>query len=191
MTLYYSIILLILFYFLLVIEFFLPTGGLLGAAALATLVAAVLIAFSHSVTAGVAVTAIALVTTPMVFMGLVKLWPQTPIGRRMLNRRPGEPNPAGPPKRTAKGTPLQDLVGRIGVARTNLLPSGLVLIDSQKLDAISTGMPIDAGTRVIITNTDAGIIHVRAAADDERDRHSDPPQSPPALEKPLESFEFE
>ena len=53
MPLYYTIILLVLFYFLLVVEFFVPSGGMLGVAALATLVAAVAVAFSHSMLAGV------------------------------------------------------------------------------------------------------------------------------------------
>ncbi len=191
MPLYYSIILLVLFYFLLIVEFLVPSGGLLGAAAAATLIAAIVVAFSHSVFTGVVVLIIAFATTPLVFLGMVKFWPHTPIGRRMLNRRPGEvPSPA--PKRTAPdGTPLDELVGRIGVAKTNLLPSGMVMIDGNKLDAVSTGMPIDAGTRVIVTNIEAGKIHVRAALDDETDRATDPPQSPPSLEKPLESFEFE
>ncbi len=191
MRLYYSIILLLLFYFLLVIEFFLPTGGMLGAAAVAALIATVVVAFSHSITAGITMLAIVIVSTPAVFLGMVKVWPHTPIGRRMLNRRPGELFDATPVRTTARGTPLGELVGRIGLARTDLLPSGMVIIDSQKLDAVSTGMPIDAGTRVIVINTDAGKIHVRAATEDEHDHRTDPPKSPPSLEKPLESFEIE
>jgi membrane-bound ClpP family serine protease len=191
MALYYSIILLLLFYFLLILEFFLPTGGMLGAAAVAAFIATIVVAFSHSITAGVTMLVIAVATTPIVFLGMVKVWPHTPIGRRMLNRRPGELFDATPVRTTSQGTPLGELVGRIGLAKTNLLPSGTVTIDSQKLDAISTGMPIDAGTRVVVINTDAGKIHVRAAEEDEHDRRSDPPKSPPSLEKPLESFEFE
>lgn len=191
MQLYYSIILLFLFYFLLVIEFFLPTGGMLGAAAVATLAATIFVAFSHSVAAGITMVVISLLTTPLIFMTVVRYWPHTPIGRRMLNRRPGEADAEAPPKTTPRGTPLRELIGRIGIAKSNLLPSGLVAIDGQKLNAVSTGMPIDKGTRVIVTKTHAGVIQVRAAADDERDPLSDPPQSPAALEKPLESFEFE
>lgn len=191
MSLYYSIALLVLFYFLLIIEFLLPSGGMLGAAAAATLIASIVLAFTHSVVGGVAILVIAFATAPLVFLGMVKIWPHTPIGKRMLNRRPGEVTTAAPERTTASGTPLQELVGRIGIAKTDLLPSGLVSIDTQKLDAVSTGMPIDAGSRVIVTSIEAAKIHVRAAREDDTDKKTDGPQSPPSLEKPLESFEFE
>lgn len=185
MSLLYAILLLLLFFFLLVIEFFLPTGGMIGAAALATLIASVFIAFSHSMAAGLAVLAVAAITTPVIFFGMVQVWPHTPIGRRMLNRRPGEVSDRIV-KRTSRGTPLQELVGRVGIAKTDLLPSGLVTIDSQKLDAVSMGMPIDAGSRVIVINTDGGKIHVRAAEANEPESAPTKPQSPPSLEFDLE-----
>ncbi len=191
MPLPYAIVLLLLFYFLLVIEFFLPSGGLLGAAAVAALIAAIVVAFSYSIVAGVTMLIVALATTPVVFLGMVKLWPHTPIGRRMLNRRPGEVFDPMPRRTTASGTPLDELVGRTGFAMTDLLPSGMVTIDGQKLDVVSTGMAIDKGSRVIVTNVDAGKIHVRAAIQDDLVEESDVPQSPPSLEEPLDSFEFE
>jgi hypothetical protein len=68
----------------------------------------------------------------------------------------------------------------------------MVVIDGKKIDAISTGMPIDAGTTVIVTNTDAGRVHVRAATDEDRIDQTEPtPQSPPSLEESLDSFDIE
>ena len=52
MPLQYAIGLLILFYILLVGEFFLPTGGLMGVAAVVSAIAAIAVAFTHSTTAG-------------------------------------------------------------------------------------------------------------------------------------------
>ncbi|MFK8111734.1 MAG: NfeD family protein [Rubripirellula sp.] len=194
MTLVYAIGLLLAFYLLLVAEFFLPTGGLVGGAAVAALIAALFLAFSHSMLAGVVMSVVVLVTTPLVFYGLLVAWPHTPIGRRMLNRRPGE-RAERKQRKTADGTPLEQLVGRIGQARTDLLPSGQVLISGNKLDAVSTGMPIDAGSDVIVTSVEARRIHVRLVT--EEDRVENPPeadqtpQSPPSLEGPLEAFDFE
>lgn len=191
MTLYYAIALLVAFYLMVVAEFFLPTGGMLGAGAVAVLVAAVAIAFSHSTTAGISVGVFVVLTTPLVLIGMVRAWPHTPIGRRMLNRRPGQSNDA-PPRTTARGTAMDQLPGHVGKAVTNLLPSGLVSIDGEKLDAVSIGMPIDAGSSVIVTSVDAGRIHVRPATDEEASGQTDAkPQSPPSLEKSLESFDFE
>lgn len=190
--LFYVLALLIAFYLLIIAEFFLPTGGFLGAAAGAALIAAIVIAFSHSVTAGASLVLFVLVTTPLVLIGMLRAWPHTPIGRRMLNRRPGEATTEPPKRITSQGTPMEELVGNTGTAKTDLLPSGLVMIDGEKIDAVSTGMPIDAGTTIIVTSVEVGHVHVRAATDEDRlDRESPPPQSPPSLEESLESFDIE
>ena len=194
MSLLYAILLLVGFYLLLTAEFFLPSGGFLGVAAVAALIASVVIAFSHSTTAGFTMLGIALTTTPLMIFGLLQVWPHTPIGRRMLNRRPGETAAQPPVKTTSGGIPLDQLVGRIGVAKTNLLPSGLIVVDGDKVDAVSIGMPIDQGQQVVITSVEAGKVHVRTALEEDIEQAagtSQPkPQSPPALEENLESFDF-
>ena len=193
MTLLYAILLLVAFYLLLTAEFFLPTGGFLGVAAFAALIASTVIAFSHSTTTGFTILGIALATTPLMVLGLLQLWPHTPIGRRMLNRRPGEIAADPPVKKTPSGIPLDQLVGRIGTAKTDLLPSGMIVIDSDKVDAVSIGMPIDQGQKVVITSVEAGKVHVRPATDEDRDPSlaAGQPQSPPSLENNLESFDFD
>jgi membrane-bound ClpP family serine protease len=193
MTLLYAILLLVAFYLLLTAEFFLPSGGFLGVAAFAALIASVVIAFSQSTTAGFLVLGIALTTTPLMIFGLLKIWPHTPIGRRMLNRRPGETAARPSVRTTSSGTPLDQLVGRIGTAKTDLLPSGMIAVDSDKVDAVSLGMAIDQGQKVIVTSVEAGKVHVRPATDQDVDPTATPsqPQSPPALEDNLESFDFE
>lgn len=192
MTVLYAVLLVVAFYLLLIAEFFLPTGGVLGTAAAAALIAALVIAFSHNLWAGIGVVAFVSATTPLVILGLLRAWPHTPIGRRMLNRRPGD-TASGPPKKaTPKGTPLDDLVHRVGVAKTDLLPSGLVSIDGEKLDAVSTGMPIDTGTQVVVCSVEAGHVHVRPATpEDLQQDEPAAPQSPPSLENSLESFDVE
>lgn len=193
MTLFYAIGLLVVFYLLIVAEFFLPTGGILGISSVAVLAAAIGIAFSHSVVAGTSLIFFVAITTPLVIFGMLKVWPHTPIGRRMLNRRPGEPT-ADPPKRTTpRGTPLEQLVGQIGVANTDLLPSGQVVIDGEKIDAVSNGAAVDRGKKIIVTSVDAGRVHVRIAHDDElsEDRPQNVPQSPASLEESLDTFDVE
>lgn len=192
MTFLYLAVVLVAAYLFMIAEFMLPSGGLLGVTAVAMLIAAVVIGFSHSFLLGIAVIVIVMLTTPLVLMGLVRAWPHTPIGRRMLNRRPNQTAEAAPRRTTARGTPIDQLVGRIGIAKTNLLPSGLVLIDDEKLDAVSTGMPIDAGARVRVTHVELGRLHVRAASESDLEEPAEaPPQSPPSLEGSLDSFDVE
>ena len=192
MPLYYAIGLLCVFYVLLVGEFFLPTGGLMGIGAVLTAVAAIAIAFTHSTTAGLSMLVVIAATTPVVFLAAVRLWPHTPIGRRILNRRPGEIH-VGPQRTLADGTPIRELVGQIGRAETDLLPSGQVTIDSRKMNAVSTGMAIDKGTQVVVVKVIAGKVQVRPADRDDQQSvaNKTPPQSPEALESSLESLDVE
>lgn len=193
MSLLYVVMLLVAFYLLLTAEFFLPTSGFLGVASLAALIASVVIAFGQSTTTGFTVLAIALVTTPLMIFTLIQWWPHTPIGRRMLNRRLGEIATNRPLRTTSHGIPLGELVGKVGIAKTDLLPSGMIVIGDDRVDAVSIGMPIDAGSRVVVTSVNAGKIHVRPATedDDAHDRVDPKLQSPPSLEESLDSFDSE
>ena len=193
MTLFYVVALLALFYLLIVAEFFLPTGGFLGVTSVAVLAAAIGVAFSHSVVAGVGVIVFVALTTPLVLFGMLKVWPHTPIGRRMLNRRPGEVAADPPIRKTRRGTPLDQLVGRVGIAKTDLLPSGQVAIDGEKIDAISIGTPIDRGSNVIVVSVETGRVRVRTAVEEELscEQSESIPHSPQSLEESLESFDVE
>lgn len=186
-----AILLLVAFYLFLTAEFFLPTGGLMGVAAAAAVISAMVIAFSNSLAFGLTLLFVVLISTPILLTSLVRVWPHTPIGRRMLNRRPGQTDHRGPSRRTRSGVAIDDLIGRRGLAKTDLLPSGLIVIDDQKLDAVSIGMPIDAGSTVTVTSVDGGKIHVRSITDDELDAEAandSNVQSPAALEQSLEDL---
>lgn len=191
MTYAYLLLVLAAFYLLLIVEFLVPSGGMLGAAALAMLVAAIVIAFSNGVGTGIAVVILLGVTTPLLLYGLVRSWPHTPIGRQMLNRRPGEISQI-PRRTTVRGTPIDELVGRTGLVKRDLLPSGMVLIDGEKLEATSAGMPIDAGSTVIVTHVELGRLYVRiCSAQDRQPTVESAPLSPPSLEESLESFDVD
>jgi membrane-bound ClpP family serine protease len=189
--LFYSIFLLLIFYIVLIGEFLLPTGGILGAIAFAAFVGSVVFAFKFSTLAGICVTSFIVITTPVFILFLIRIWPYTPVGRRMLNIRPGETADL-PRKTTSKGTPLDDLIGQHGVAKNNLLPSGMILVNGENIDAVSTGMPIDSGTPIIITKVDTGHLYVRALTSAElTSQNPSAPTSPPLLEDSLESFDFD
>ena len=180
---YYAIGLLLLFFVFLIGEFFVPSAGMIGVAALICAVGAVVCGFSHSILMGIVMMVAVGGSTPAVLYFMIRMWPHTPIGRRILNRRPGQDGKLTPKRTIRDGTPLANLVGQIGVAQTDLLPSGAVLIHDQKLDAISLGMLIDAGTNVVVVKTVAGKIHVRQARHGEVAR----PTSPESATSPKET----
>ena len=68
----------------------------------------------------------------------------------------------------------------------------MVTIDGEKLDAVSSGMPVDSGTPIVVTHVELGRLHVRAAtASDQAEPLEPQPQSPPSLEGSLDTFDVE
>jgi len=141
-----------------VMEVFLPSGGILGFLAVLGLVGAVVMAFREGVGAGLGVLAAALVGVPLVIALGLKLWPKTKIGRRMLLEMPqgDEVLPDIPRQRQYKA-----LVGRVGVTKSKMLPSGAVLIDGRTIDAVSEGVPIEAGQKVRVIDVRGNRVIVR------------------------------
>ena len=84
-NLVYSLLALLIFYTVLVGEFLLPTGGLLGAIAVAALTASLVFAFKFSTFAGICLSAFIAISSPFFIMFLIRIWPNTPVGKRMLN----------------------------------------------------------------------------------------------------------
>lgn len=82
----------------------------------------------------------------------LRFFPDSRIGKRFVSETTiggGEP-------------PDTALVGRTGVARTALRPSGVVEIDGRRLDVVAEGAMIDAGTEVTVMSVDGLSITVRA-----------------------------
>ncbi len=177
----HSILFLLVFYLLLLIEFFVPSGGLLGLAAAVAGISAIVTAMLHSAGAGLAMLGIIVGTTPVIITIMLHVWPRTAIGRRVLNRQPGQVTPSNALQRTLPdGRPLSELIHCVGIALNDMLPSGLVLIDGHRIDAVSIGVPIDAGTHVIVTKIQAGKIQVRPMLENERQTSSGDPATPTA-----------
>ncbi|TVQ00824.1 MAG: hypothetical protein EA381_06695, partial [Planctomycetaceae bacterium] len=159
MTLVHALLLLLLAFVLLLLELFLPSGGLLGLGATAAVIAAIVVGFLHSFAAGAWILTIVALGTPLtIWLGL-KLWPYTPIGKRMLNLDPEQDAARRREQEIARGR----WVGKRGIAKMDLLPNGRVLIDGQLVDAISSGSVIERGEPVEVVSVIAGKIQVRRA----------------------------
>jgi membrane-bound serine protease (ClpP class) len=106
-------------------------------------------------------------------------WPHTPMGRRLLLDVPrgDEVLPDTPQRRT-----LRQLVGKLGVAKTVMLPSGAVVINGVTIDALSEGMPIEAGQHVRVIEVRGNRVVVRPSDE------AAPPPSDDILSRPIESL---
>jgi hypothetical protein len=83
----------------------------------------------------------------------------------------------------------RELVGRAGVAKTMMLPSGSVLVDGHWLDAVSQGDAIESGEPIVVVEVRANRVVVRRAEPDETQQISN--QSPDILSKPLDELDLE
>ena len=78
------------------------------------------------------------------------------------------------------------MVGKVGTARTPMLPSGAISIDGRTIDAVSQGLAIDPGARVVVVEVKANRVVVRPAADGERP--SGPKGVEDVLSQPLDAL---
>jgi hypothetical protein len=89
----------------------------------------------------------------------VKWWPQTPIGQLILIPRPEDPDDVLPDTEEYRG--LKPLIGKVGRSKSKMMPSGAVVIEGRMYDAVSEGMPIDAGATVKVIAVRTNRIVVR------------------------------
>jgi membrane-bound ClpP family serine protease len=185
MSLIHAVGMLLLFFTLLALELFIPSGGLLGIAAGAALIAAIVIGFLHSLVAGASILVGSAVLVPLLISAGLRIWPRTPMGRRMLTLDPE----ADVAREAALRLEREAIIGKIGVAKTDMLPSGLVEIEGVRMDAVSVGMVIDRGQVVEVVSVTSGKIRVRPV-EAGRNRE-ETPRVPETLETPIESLGLE
>lgn len=178
----WAIILLVVGCGFLFLEIFIPSGGLLGFFAFVTIIGSMVMAFRRNTTAGLSFMAIAVVVVPMAIGLAFKLWPKTPMGRAFLGDLPTE-------EEIKLEDPRRALVGRLGVARSPMLPSGAIEINGQLMDAVSQGMAIDPGQSVIVVEVKANRVMVRPARPDEVQLALLPKSD--VLSRPIEEFGFD
>ncbi len=175
----WSALLLIVGLVLVTLEVFVPSGGVLGFLSIVSLLAGIILAFYHSgPEVGLLFLAVTAVALPTALALAFRWWPKTPMGRRLLLEVPKSEDvlPDSPERRS-----LRQLVGKLGVAKTLMLPGGPVLVEGRTIDALSEGQPIEAGQRVRIIEVRGNRVLVRPADDE-------PPPADDLLSQPIESI---
>jgi hypothetical protein len=110
-----------------VLEVFVPSGGVLGFLSVVAIAAAVVMAFAEGGAAvGLAVLAVVVAAVPVVLAVAFRIFPETPLGRRVL---PPPPTPDDVLPEADHRRRLRALVGRRGRAASELVPWGTVEID--------------------------------------------------------------
>jgi membrane-bound ClpP family serine protease len=175
---------------LVIAEVFFPSGGLLGFLSAACFIGAIYSAYtSGGWFYGLSFAAAEVVLTPILLYVAFTLLPKTPLGKVLVGSAPTEEEVLPDGDRRA-------LVGRVGVARSKMLPAGSIEIDGQMLDAVSQGQAIDPGEYVKVVEASRTRLVVRRAPAAERPDPTRPTGggdllSRPAGELGLEDFDFD
>lgn len=177
----WSLLLLLLGLALVCAEIFVPSGGILGFLSIAALVTGVILAFYHR---GAEFGLIFLIVTMLAVPGALALafryWPHTPMGRRLLLDVPrGEEVLPDSPQRQR----LRQLVGKFGVSKSVMMPSGAVFVEGQTIDALSEGIPIEAGQPIEVIEVRGSRVVVRPV-----DENAPQVASDDILSRPIESL---
>jgi membrane-bound ClpP family serine protease len=167
---------------LIVMEVFIPSGGIISILAAVAFIGSIVIAFQESATTGPTTgfvfTAITVLAVPSLVALAFKIWPHTRMGKAFLGELPSE-------EEVLPEDPRRALIGRVGVARTKMLPSGAVEVEGQIIDAVSQGQAIEPGAYVVVAEVRANRVVVRPAAKDQRPTHQN---TGDLLSRPIEEL---
>ncbi len=184
----WSIILLSIGFLVVFLELFIPSAGLLGVLATILLISGVVVAFFHSLYAGAIALLVTVVSIPVLLAIMVNVWPHTPLGRRILL---GKMDPKDVMPTSEQYTEFKSLVGQLGIAKTKMLPSGIVLINDRKYDALSDGFAIEVGQPIKVSAVKGNRIIVQPYDGEIGDPDDLPVRDRDVLAQPIEELGLE
>ncbi len=137
-------------------EIFIP-GEILGTIGVVSLAAGVVTGFFVSPLFGLVLLVVSIVAGITAFWLWLKYFPKTPIGRRIILQADAS---------TWHGFDQRhgELLGRTGIARSYLRPSGIALIDGKRVDVVTRGEMVDAGSAIEVIEVAGNRVVVAAAS---------------------------
>ncbi|MDA1229821.1 MAG: NfeD family protein [Planctomycetota bacterium] len=171
--------LLLLGLFLLGLEFFIPSFGMILTIAVISLI----VSFWSACKAWWGgnpgffwmYTTVLVTGIPGSLFGAIAIMQKTSLGNRLILRPP-------PTDDRKPANPLDEMIGRHGVAQTLLTPGGMVTINAERFHAESVGILIEPQTPVVVVAVRANRIVVRPLA---ATNHSLPGKPPHDLQPPV------
>ena len=122
---------------LLLAELLLPSHGILGVGCAACILGAIFVASRQNVWAGLGLLVGVAALTPFAWVAFVKIWPKTPVGRRVVL-----------PPVTSEFAPASVRVGQAGVTMSELRPVGVCDFGGVRVEAQSEHGIVAPGTAV-------------------------------------------
>ncbi|MEX0794733.1 MAG: NfeD family protein [Pirellulaceae bacterium] len=178
-----ALLLLIIGLTLIFLELFIPSAGVLGFLAVVALIGSVAYAYmKEGMAVGTIFLAAVVVLVPIAIGIAFRIWPHTPMGKRILLGAPDRGDPD-----EIEAASLVGLVGKRGISTSLLLPSGVVEIEGETYDVLALGGAIDRGTAIEVVEVEGTRVFVVEARDEEV-AQAKPADEDDPYSKPLESL---
>lgn len=149
---------------LVVAEVLFPSFGVLSVLATAAIVAAIALAFAEDVSTGYGFLVATAVLLPTAILVGLKFFPKSPMGKHMVV--------GGLSFESQAATDDRDLglTGEVGLLEADCHPTGVARLAGRRVDVVSRGEPIEAGTPVRVLEVRGNrIVVARADTDDPGD----------------------
>jgi len=145
------------------LELFIPSHGLLGIGAFLCAMAGIGVAFKIGPGYGLSSIAFTVVATPTMIWVWIKVFPNTPVGRRIILTAGSTPEEMQKREldRHEEARAITALIGARGKTMTALRPGGTVRIEGEDIEAFAeTGM-IEADEKIEVVNIHGRQVKVR------------------------------
>jgi membrane-bound serine protease (ClpP class) len=153
------------------VEIFIPTAGMVGILCGISAVGSIIAFFQYSGSAGGLAILAYLIATPFLLVYGVKLWSQSPIGRRLILGGTDAVDAEGRDEEGVEAELAADrreavareesMIGRVATTLTPLRPIGVIRIDDHRRDALAESGVIEEGVEVEIVEIVDDQIKVR------------------------------
>lgn len=138
---------------LIIIECMIPSFGIIGVAGIASIVASIIFSFRASANVGYLFLMLSAAGIPAAIHFGFKLLPKTPFGRGFVLNAPDSIDE--PVEKN-----YDELEGQEGVAKTMLRPSGIAIINDDRLQVQTEGQIIETNARIRVIKVEGNKIFV-------------------------------
>lgn len=150
-----AILMYLLALLLFVIDVFLPSGGILLFCTGLAGIASVYFGFRSGTNAGLVMLLVIMATVPVMIVVFLKLWPHTPLGKRVMLQPPDY-------QTSSEHQQLKSFIGTVVVNRWPLIPTGQIQIGHRRFNAQSAdGRFIEVNQRVKVVDVRERIMVVQ------------------------------
>jgi membrane-bound ClpP family serine protease len=147
-----------------VVELFVPSGGALALMAGAAAIAGIICMFKADMAWGFSSLLAVLILVPAALTFGLRIWPSTPLGRRIIGAPTEEQVEEQRVAQEAERKQRDRLIGAEGIVLQDLRPIGVVEVNGRRYDARAESRFIQTGSRVKVVAVDALELKVRQLA---------------------------